>query len=148
VNIFLFKDPQDQIANQAYGVLMANQKPLREAFQKHVDKHCREVNIIIGSSDKVRELNQQFREVDKTTDVLAFSYDEGDLCGEVWLDPIYIKKNAEAFDEAFEDELMRIAIHGLLHVLGYEHDKKFREGSKEEMFVLQEEILNELQSKE
>lgn len=148
MNIFLFKDSQDEIANQAYGILLANQKPLRKAFQKYVERHCKEVNVIIGSSDKVRELNERFREVDKTTDVLAFSYDEGDLCGEVWLDPLYIKKNAEAFDEAFEVELARIAIHGLLHVLGYEHDKKFREGSKEQMFVLQEKILNELQSKE
>lgn len=148
MHIFLFNDSQTELADKAYSCLFQSLKTIKEAFCKKVDSFVGEVNLIIGDSSRVHELNKQFRDVDDTTDVLAFSFEEGSLSGEVWLDPKVIKANAERFGNSFEEELIRITVHGLLHVAGYDHEFKFRGKQKttkdNEMFKLQEEIIDNI----
>jgi probable rRNA maturation factor len=146
VSIFIFKDAKTQLANKAYSLLLQLQKDVKEVLQDELDFHFNEVNVIIGSSDKIKELNNKYREVDETTDVLAFSFDEGDLTGEIWLNPAIIQDNAKEFEISFQEELLRILVHGMLHVAGYDHEHKFdfNKTNQEEMFQLQEQILSKI----
>lgn len=95
------------------------------------------VNFVDGKL--IRKLNNQYRGINKITDVLSFATEEsqGDL-GDIFICIPQIKRQARLYGVAFEEELKRMLIHGLLHLLGYDHVKK-----KEEivMMKLQEKIL-------
>jgi probable rRNA maturation factor len=147
VEIFLFKDSETEFAQHCYQTLLTNIKEIKHVFPQFVEKAFGEVNIIIASSPKIHELNKEFRDVDDTTDVLAFPLEDRSLRGEVWIDPEVIEQNAEKFDDDFERELVRIIIHGLLHIFGFDHKGKFHSNrdTTEEMFKLQEEILQKME---
>jgi len=85
-----------------------------------------EVTFALLGKEEIREINCNYRGKDYATDVLSFLYSEGDLLGEVLLCPEKIEEDAEK--ERFEKAFFRVAIHGILHLLGYDHEK----GEKEE----------------
>jgi len=99
-----------------------------------------DLSIIFVTSEEIRRLNREYREVDSVTDVLSFEIDREPFSGEVYICPEYISLNY-----SFE-EILRDIIHGVLHLLGYDHTGKFEEGnvSPEEMFVKQENILQNI----
>ena len=80
-----------------------------------------ELSIALVGQGRIRELNKRYRGKNRATDVLSFLYDgSGDIViclGEV-------KKNAKRFGTTFKKELARVLIHGVLHLLGYDHEKK------------------------
>ncbi len=107
-----------------------------------------EISLIIVDTAKIRSLNKQYRRKDKVTDVLSFSQQEGlalnNPKGLVYLGDIVIcytqvKKQAKVFGLAREKELAFLAIHGLLHLLGYQ-DKTQKQYLK--MEKLQNKILS------
>jgi len=85
-----------------------------------------EVNIIYLDDDEIQELNKQYLNHDYTTDVIAFNLDEvqGDeqLEGEVYIGVDVAKRQATEYGVALKNELLRLAVHGTLHLLGYEDD--------------------------
>ncbi len=104
------------------------------------------VNIIFVSSEYIKRLNRQFRKKNDVTDVLSFDpYGQG-LPAEVYICPEFIYKNTKK--KNFEEEIMRDIIHGILHVSGYNHKGRFNEenANLEEMFVMQENILQNIQN--
>jgi probable rRNA maturation factor len=80
--------------------------------------------IAFVSDRKIRELNRQFRGVDKTTDVLSFpaggpdDSDLGDIAVSVETAVVQAKENGLKFDE----EIAQLILHGLLHLAGYDHE--------------------------
>jgi probable rRNA maturation factor len=85
----------------------------------------------------------QYRGIDSVTDVLSFTLNTKPLVGEVYICPKYILENIPV--EKFQEEILRNIVHGILHILGYDHVGEFtKENEKEEMFVKQEEILREI----
>ncbi|HOV29494.1 MAG TPA: rRNA maturation RNase YbeY [Candidatus Dojkabacteria bacterium] len=104
------------------------------------------VNIIFVSSEYIKGLNKQFRKQDCVTDVLSFDpYGQG-LPAEVYVCPEFVYANIG--EKNFEDEILRNIIHGILHISGYNHNDGFDERSVEleEMFVMQENILQNIQN--
>jgi len=99
------------------------------------------VNVIFISKEEIQELNNQYRNMDTVTDVLSFNLEDTGLLGEVYICPDYVKENISK--EEVEEEIIRLVIHGILHLLGYDHDVELNEQTKEkvEMFVKQEKIL-------
>jgi 4-hydroxy-3-methylbut-2-enyl diphosphate reductase len=95
-----------------------------------------EISIALVDKNKMAELNQQYRQKNGPTDVLSFCYEKNKkkLEGEIIICPTIIKKNAAEDKIEFEEELSRNIIHGILHIVGYEHGG--------EMFNLQNNILN------
>lgn len=78
-----------------------------------------EIEIYLVGNNRMKELNKQFLEKDRSTNVLSFAKPEdfpGSKLGEVYLDPVYIKEKKEDFS--------LMLIHGILHILGYDHKKK------------------------
>ena len=83
-------------------------------------KKAIELSIALVGQGRIRELNKRYRGKNRVTDVLSFSYDgSGDIViclGEV-------KKNAKRFGTTFKKELAICLIHGILHLLGYDHER-------------------------
>lgn len=79
-----------------------------------------ELSVILLGRDAIRKLNKEYRKKDKPTDVLSFAYDDS---GEVAICPAEVKNNSEKFGSSFKKELERVLVHGILHLLGYDHEK-------------------------
>ena len=104
-------------------------------------------NIIIVSEKKIHEINKEYRNVDRPTDVISFAledtkdieYDGYRLLGDIYICDSKVAAQAKEYGHSIKRELSFLSIHGLLHLLGYDHIK---EDEEKIMFSLQEEILD------
>lgn len=105
-------------------------------------------NIIFVSNEEIHNINREYRNTDRVTDVISFALEDNkDIVYEDFrlLGDIYIAINV-AYDQAIEynhsreREVCFLATHGILHLLGYDH---MTEKEEKEMFSLQEELLQE-----
>jgi probable rRNA maturation factor len=78
--------------------------------------------VAFVSDKRIRQLNQQFRGVDKATDVLSFPADEPDNLGDVAVSVETAAAQAKENGLSFEDEIAQLILHGLLHLSGYDHE--------------------------
>ena len=99
------------------------------------------LNVVLVDEDEIRKLNSEFRGVDHPTDVLSFLYSDEDEFGEVVICPDVVKKNAKEHGSPFVEEFLRVLIHGVLHLLGYDHEN---EEDERRMFEKQENFLREI----
>jgi probable rRNA maturation factor len=83
-------------------------------------KGNKNLSLALIGQGRIRELNKRYRGKNRVTDVLAFP---GNGLGEIVICLREVKKNAERFSLTFEKELARVLIHGILHLLGYDHEK-------------------------
>jgi len=82
------------------------------------------VNIILCNDAAQRELNKNWRKLDKVTDVLSFVWNEPALLGEIYIAEGQVKKQAPMYGNTYYKELKRVLVHGLLHLCGYDHHGK------------------------
>lgn len=84
-----------------------------------------DVSYVFCSDNYLHQLNQQYLHHNTLTDIITFDYSEGakQLEGEIYISIDRVKENAEKFKVPFQDELDRVMIHGVLHLIGYK-DKK------------------------
>ena len=104
-----------------------------------------EISLALVDDDAIRELNRTYLGKDVPTDVISFALHEGDeaVLGDVYVGYEQAAIQAEEAGISIEEELARLAIHGTLHVLGYDHpDTEARFSS--EMFILQESLVQKL----
>src|SRR5690606_10406534 len=112
-----------------------------------------EVSITFVDNNEIQEINRDYRNLDKPTDVISFALEEttegeveivGDdipvILGDIIISVEKAKEQEEEYNHSFERELGFLAVHGLLHLLGYDH---MTEQDEKEMFQKQEEILGE-----
>lgn len=96
------------------------------------------LSVALVSSERIKKLNKKYRGKDKATDVLSFGQAKNfpalpkNELGEVVICLRVVKKNAEKYNIAFKKELAQVLIHGILHLLGYGHEKDEREAKKME----------------
>ncbi|MBN2651360.1 MAG: rRNA maturation RNase YbeY [Spirochaetales bacterium] len=105
-----------------------------------------ELSILITSSAYIQELNKNYRGIDAATDVLSFEQERffsSDIyyAGDLVLSPAEIKQNTVEFGVEFDDEFLRLLIHGILHLSGMSH-KGYE--PDQEMLIKQEEILTKI----
>lgn len=115
-----------------------------------------ELSIMFTDDEMMRTLNNSYRHIDSSTDVLSFEngeeYTDEDgkkwICaGDIAISLDMLPKNAEYFECSENEELKRLLVHGLLHLNGMDHGEEHIEKNKKpecEMLALQEEILQEL----
>lgn len=110
------------------------------------------ISVAIVDEEDIHQINKTYRHVDRPTDVISFAFLDGnpkrdellknegivDL-GEIYISLPIALKQAEEYNHSVNRELCFLFIHGLLHLLGYDHMEKEDEIV---MFNLQEEILN------
>lgn len=103
-------------------------------------------NVIIINNEKIREINREYRNIDRETDVISFaledekSFNRTDIriLGDIYISIDKARSQALEYGHSFKRELYFLAVHGFLHLLGYDHMKKEDE---EVMFKKQEEVL-------
>lgn len=81
------------------------------------------VTVAIVGDRRVRTLNQQFRHVDRATDVLSFPSDAPGELGDIVIAAGVARRQARAAGHALATEMRVLALHGLLHLLGYDHER-------------------------
>ena len=84
------------------------------------------MSIIFCSDNYVIDINQKYHQHDYFTDIITFDYCEGDrLSGDLFISVDSVRENSVEFGTEFKDELNRVIIHGLLHLVGYDdHTEK------------------------
>jgi probable rRNA maturation factor len=81
------------------------------------------VTVAVTSDARVRALNRQFRRKDRPTDVLSFPSGEPDHLGDIVIAAGVARRQARAAGHGIQVELRVLALHGLLHLLGYDHER-------------------------
>ena len=116
-----------------------------------------EVDITIVTDEEIHALNRDYRNVDRATDVLSFALDEDGgepelvggpevhLLGDIIISAETAMRQAEEFGHGLEREIVYLAVHGLLHLLGYDH---MQEEDKVVMRAKEEEALREIKLSE
>lgn len=104
-----------------------------------------EVRVHVVGEKRMKTLNTEHRGVERSTDVLSFPLQDKTAVldpndwGDIFLAPAYIRRQARRFGVPFEEEFVRMLIHGTLHLFGYDHD--IPQAAKK-MFALQERLLS------
>jgi len=88
------------------------------------------VDVSFVDEKEIRRLNKKYRKKDKATDVLSFAYGNEGIMGDVLICKAVAKRNAGLFNNTYEQELERLVIHGVLHVLGYDHGREMSHAEK------------------
>ena len=110
-----------------------------------------ELSITLTDNEHIHVLNKKFRGIDKATDVLSFAFHESDepeiigadfdILGDIIISLERAKVQADEFGHSFLREIIFLEVHGLLHLLGYDH---IEENDRQEMEAEQKFIMNEL----
>ena len=87
-------------------------------------KDIEEVNFIFCNDEYLHNLNMQYLAHDTLTDVITFQYDAPQLRGDVFISIPRVKENATFYQVQFDNELRRVMVHGLLHLIGYNDKTK------------------------
>jgi len=108
-------------------------KELEEIYNYLTNK---DIELILTTDEEIKKLNKEYRNKDKATDVLSFPLENilGMPLGSIIISIDTAKKGAEEFGHSIEDEIKLLFIHGLLHLLGYDHEVdngEMREKEKE-----------------
>ena len=109
-----------------------------------------ELSVLFCDNLYIKSLNAQYRDKDEPTDILSFPLGETApggrfLAGDIVISLDALEENTRFFKVSADEELRRLLVHGILHLLGYEHATN---EAKEPMLALQESILARLTEKE
>lgn len=100
---------------------------LYSALISKVPKHFREISVLITNDREIRKLNKQYRKKDKATDVLSFPGNSPALpmssLGDLVISLDTAKRQALEYGVPLKSEVLRLLIHGFLHLLGYDHER-------------------------
>lgn len=85
-----------------------------------------DVNVIFCSDNYILDINMKYLQHDYFTDIITFDYCEGNvISGDLFISIDSVRENAKYYGTEFEDELNRVLIHGVLHLIGYDdHSEK------------------------
>ena len=115
------------------------------------------INIILTNPEKIRQINKEYRNIDKETDVLSFPMFEKDeldkllekqeniekdILGDIIISISKVIEQAKEYNHSFERELAYMVVHGFYHLMGYDH---MEEEEKKVMRSKEENILEQLE---
>ncbi|CAA6811511.1 MAG: Metal-dependent hydrolase YbeY, involved in rRNA and/or ribosome maturation and assembly [uncultured Campylobacterales bacterium] len=98
--------------------------------------NSKDIELIVCNSEYIKDLNKKHRKKDKSTDVLSFGIQDFLVLGSIVINIDEVKSKASFYKHSFYNEFCLLFIHGLLHLLGYDHEKDFGEmRNKEEEII-------------
>ena len=128
------------------------EKLLNYTAKKENVQEGSELSVTFVSNERIQEINREYRDKDRPTDVISFALEEmgeGELeivgegiprvLGDIIISIPKAREQAEEYNHSFMRELGFLAVHGLLHLLGYDH---MNEQDEKQMFDRQKEILD------
>ncbi|NKE05142.1 MULTISPECIES: rRNA maturation RNase YbeY [Mesobacillus] len=144
-----FLDEVNELSDQEINDI---EKLLNYAAEKENVQEGSELSVTFVSNDRIQEINREYRDKDRPTDVISFALEEmgeGELeivgvdipriLGDIIISIPKAREQAEEYNHSFMRELGFLAVHGLLHLLGYDH---MNEQDEKQMFDRQKEILD------
>lgn len=104
-------------------------------------------NVIIVDDKEIHKINKKYRNIDRPTDVISFALEDDNtfnredirVLGDIYISIDHVRSQSKEYGHSFKRELFFLAVHGLLHLLGYDHMK---EEDEKVMFAKQEEVLS------
>lgn len=134
------------------------QDDYKTIYEKIIIEACQQLNIdddlelsvIFVDDDRIHEINREYRNIDRSTDVISFALEDNEQyymegmprsLGDIFISVDHAKKQAHDYGHSFYREMCFLFTHGLLHLLGYDHMEKEDEI---EMFKIQDDILSAL----
>lgn len=107
------------------------------------------LNITFVDEEEIHSINKKYRNMDRPTDVISFAfednanieYDNVRILGEIYVCTSIAKKQSIEYGHSYERELNYLCVHGLLHLLGYNHET---DEDREVMRKIEEEVLNKI----
>lgn len=104
-------------------------------------------SVVFVSDDEIHEMNKKYRQTDRVTDVISFAFEDNQdimyndirMLGDIYICIPQMKRQANILGHSEKRELSFLAVHGLLHLLGYDH---MTQEDEKKMFALQELILD------
>jgi len=132
-----------QFINENTEIPVVHKRRLSQWIKSTAEEYGRktgDITYIFCSEEKILEINLQYLNHDYFTDIITFDYSEKNIIsGDIFISPETLKTNAIQFNVTFEEELLRIIIHGILHLCG--QDDKTPE-SKLQMTAKEDKALN------
>ncbi|HWQ40666.1 MAG TPA: rRNA maturation RNase YbeY [Desulfosporosinus sp.] len=145
------------IAWEEDSILLDQREPLATLLTQAIEETLRlsggpkeaEVSLMLVDDERIHALNQEYRGVDRPTDVLSFALQEDmeeepdaafedDMLGDIVISAERAKEQAAEYGHSFEREIVYLAVHGTLHLLGYDHEE---EKDKQAMRSKEEEVM-------
>lgn len=118
MKINIFNETKFDISNYA--------KTLNIVFKRVKDK--KNINIILTTDERIHELNKTYRNVDRPTDVLSFINDEDKKSnGDIFISIETMERQAKEYGHSKNREIGFLAVHGYLHLKGYDHESEDEE---------------------
>lgn len=122
---------------------------LEEVARVHEVNDMAEVSLMLTDDESIHEMNREYRGIDRPTDVLSFALEEGEeeeifggpeenLLGDIIISVETAVRQAEEYGHSVEREMSFLALHGMLHLLGYDH---MEEEERQEMRAQEKAIL-------
>jgi len=105
--------PEEQIIKMAKKIYTGEKVP-----------YIRAASLILCSDYRIHKLNAQYRHIDRATDVLSFCFEDEDFLGEIYISLQRAKVQARRYGLSYEEEITRLFVHGMFHLLGYDHIKE------------------------
>ncbi|CAG9608119.1 rRNA maturation RNase YbeY [Pseudoneobacillus rhizosphaerae] len=146
-------DSNDETNSLNDNELIQIENILAFASKKQNVEQGSEISITFVTNESIQEINREYRQKDYPTDVISFAMEElgeGEvevvgvdmprILGDIIISIPKAKEQAEEYGHSFMRELSFLAVHGFLHLLGYDHET---EEDEKEMFSLQREILDD-----
>ena len=134
----------DLVGYQDYDYL---DRVIKRVLKKENVTNC-VFSIIFVDEPEIQKINREYRNIDRVTDVISFAFEDNSnvryndirVLGDIYICIPRMKEQAINYGHSEKRELSFLVVHGLLHLLGYDHQTKEEETV---MFGLQEEVLNE-----
>ncbi|MBW4837054.1 MAG: rRNA maturation RNase YbeY [Staphylococcaceae bacterium] len=143
-----FSDHTDLVKNEWYEQIDSLLTFAKK--QEHIDSEA-ELSVTFVDKDEIQNINKMYRDKDKVTDIISFALEEDEpeidmneldiprVLGDIIICTDVAHEQAENYGHSFERELGFLALHGFLHLLGYDH---MTDEDEKEMFGRQDAILN------
>lgn len=138
-------------------ILLEQREPLTAMLSQAIEEAIRlcdgpeeaEVSLMLVDDQRIHALNLEYRGVDRPTDVLSFALQEetdeepdavfeDDMLGDIVISAERAREQAKEYGHSFEREIVYLAVHGTLHLLGYDHEE---ESERQEMRSKEEEVM-------
>lgn len=103
----------------SYDIDLASLEAIKESLTQ------KDIELLVVHNDEIQELNKEHRNIDKATDVLSFPMDfefDNMPLGSIVISVDYVKEKAKEYGHTFNEEFNLLFIHGLLHLLGFDHE--------------------------
>ena len=113
---------------------------LRRVAESH-GRRLGDINYVFCNDEEILQLNRQYIGHDYYTDHIGFDYSARDiLSGDIYVGIETVKTNAELFGKTYDDELHRVIVHGLLHLVGFkdktDEERAVMEGAEDEALAM------------